>query len=67
MLKYKGYLFITDITNLIRMCKNQNKIHSEWKKAYIAPIYKKGNRKDPNNYRGLTVNCTVSRSFAKII
>ncbi|XP_030765674.1 uncharacterized protein LOC115889741 [Sitophilus oryzae] len=67
MLKYGGECLITEITNLMQMCVDRNKIPNEWKLAYITSIYKKGNRKDPNNYRGLSVNCTFSRLFTKII
>lgn len=35
--------------------------------SYITPIYKKGNRKDPGNYRGISVMSSISRVFSSII
>jgi len=33
----------------------------------MTSLYKKGSRKDPGNYKGINVNSTLSRLFAKII
>lgn len=42
-------------------------VPSEWKKTYLILICKKGNRKNPNCYVGLSVNCSISRLYGKII
>ena len=36
---------------------NQYPIPSNWKRAYIVPIFKKGNRAIPNNYRPVFLTC----------
>lgn len=34
---------------------------------FITSLYKKGYRKDRSNYRGLSVNSTLSKLFGKVI
>src|SRR5664279_4135291 len=43
-------------------------LKTEWKKAEMAPIFKKGNRNDPGNYRPISLTsipCTVMESIIK--
>ena len=39
----------------------------EWKNAYISNLHKKGDRKKPSNYRGLSVTNSLSRLYGRII
>ena len=48
---------------MIKCCK----ISKEWKISHISSIYKKGDRRDPKNHRGISVNGTLSRLFTKIL
>jgi len=36
-------------------------IPSEWKSAKVTPIYKSGNKSDPNNYRPISVLPLISK------
>ena len=40
---------------------------AQWSQGYINPIYKKGSRDDPSNYRGITINSCVGKLFTKIL
>ena len=42
-------------------------IPDKWNEGCIIPIYKKGDRRDLNNYRGITLNSCVAKMFSKII
>ena len=39
----------------------------EWTKGIIIPIFKKGDRRDLNNYRGISLTSCVSKIFNRII
>ena len=39
----------------------------EWKLTRVTPIFKKGKRDDPNNYRLISVIPTVAKIFEKCI
>jgi len=43
------------------------KTPKEWNRGIIVPIFKKGDRKDLNNYRGITLTSCVSKVFNRII
>ena len=52
---------------LFRACCEQSKIPSEWKKANVIPIYKKGKKSDPSNYRSISLTSTVCKLYESII
>lgn len=42
-------------------------IPSEWGESYIWPIYKKGDPRDPTNYRGIAIGNAVHKLLANIV
>ena len=55
------------------LCEIYNKIldteiyPTDWGKAIIAPIHKKGDINNPNNYRGISLLSCISKIFMKVI
>ena len=39
----------------------------EWKKRYINPIFKAGERLDPSNYRGITIMNCLGKLFNSVL
>ena len=39
----------------------------EWKKGYINPIFKAGERCDPSNYRGITIISCLGKLFNSVL
>ena len=39
----------------------------QWRDGLIVNIFKKGNREDPDNYRGITLLSVVGKVFSKIL
>jgi len=39
----------------------QSKVPSEWKHALVSPIYKKGDKSLPSNYRPVSLVCVCSK------
>ena len=40
---------------------------TDWKLSKVSPIFKKGDKEDPNNYRPIYVIQAVAKIFEKII
>ena len=40
---------------------------SSWKCSFLVPLHKKGNRSDPENYRGLAVGNNISKLYTKCL
>ena len=57
----------TYLANLFHVALSEKRIPACWKKAKISPLYKKGSKLDPNNYRMLAVSGTLYRLYANIL
>ena len=60
------------LSELVTLLFNKSILHGvlprEWKEAYISPIYKKGSNSYAENYRPISLTCTLSKlleSFVK--
>ena len=38
-----------------------------WSDGFIVPIYKKGDKNEPSNYRGITLLSTLGKLFTRIL
>ena len=54
-IKAGGSTIRCEIHKLIISIWNKEKFPEEWKELIIVPIYKKGNKTDCSNYRGITL------------
>ena len=57
-------LFLTDMINNIFECKQ---VPSVLKEGLVTPIYKKGDRSDPANYRGITVTTVLLKVIEHVL
>ena len=48
-------------------CCTQLLNYSEWKIAKVTPLFKSGDRNEPNNYRPTSVLPTIARLFERLI
>ena len=55
------------LTLIFQASLNQGALPDIWKSALVVPIYKKGNKKDPGNYRPVSLTCICSKIMEHII
>ena len=59
--------FPIPLTILFNMSLNQAAVPSAWREANVTPIYKKGSRLDPSNYRPVSLTSVICRVLESII
>ena len=57
-------LFLTDMINYIFECKQ---VPSVLKQGLVTPIFKKGDRSNPANYRGITVTTVLLKVIEHVL
>ena len=55
------------LAKLFNYIFENNKYPTEWTKGYIVPIPKKGNMKNANNYRGITIISVLAKLFSSVL
>ena len=54
------------ITEIFRQSVLTGALPESWKQAWISPVYKKGNRNDPANYRPVSLTCILCKTLEHI-
>lgn len=67
LIKYGGKKLCLILTELFQLIEMGGKVPLEWNSSTISSIYKKGNKKEPNNYRGISVIPSVERVFGRVL
>ena len=55
------------LTLIYRASLKQGKLPNDWKRAFVAPIFKKGSRTNPSNYRPISLTCICCKLLEHII
>jgi hypothetical protein len=55
----------SEIHKVINSIWNKEKLRKEWNESTIVPIYKKGDKIDCNNYRGISLLSTTCKLLSK--
>ncbi len=58
---------ITPLTNFFNYSIRHGIFPEEWKKSNIVPIFKKGDKALPSNYRPVSLLCCLSKVFEKLV
>ena len=67
IIKNGGDIIAMSMYKLFKRLVDLEKIPDEWNEGTIIPIFKKGDHRDLNNYRGITLNSCVSKIYNRII
>ena len=64
----KDDIVLRYLHKLFQRCFESGTVPPAWLNSTLQPIYKgKGNKHDPNNYRGITLQSCIAKAFAKVI
>ena len=55
------------LTDLFQQSLTQGTLPSAWKHAYVSPIFKKGNKSDPKNYRPISLTSLICKMMEHIL
>ena len=67
VLKELAVVVADPLTRIYRKSLSEGRVPSDWKHALVAPIYKKGQRYDPANYRPISLTCIASKVMEHVI
>ena len=67
MLKAGAHALIPLILKLCNLVLKNEKYPTNWCVGNIVPLYKNGDKYDPNNYRGITITSCLSKIFNSLI
>ena len=67
MLKDAADIVAPSLTSLFNISINNGCFPSTWKLAKISPLFKKGSKQDPSNYRPISVLPTISKLLEKAV
>ena len=62
LLKYVGLL-----KQLFTVIWREEFVPSQWREGLIVSLFKKGDKEDPGNYRGITLLSVVGKVFCKVL
>jgi hypothetical protein len=67
LIKAGGETLYSEIHRLICCIWNKEELPQQWKVSIIVPIYKKGDKTDCNNYRGISLLSTAYKILSNIL
>ena len=67
LLKYGGSGMVDLLEQLLSVIWQEEIVPRQWRDGLIVNIFKKGDREDPGNYRGITLLSVVGKVFCKIL
>lgn len=67
LIKYEGIEIVKGIANLFQKIKSYGTVPKNWKESIIIPIYKKGPKNNPANYKGITLLNSIQKLMTKIL
>jgi hypothetical protein len=67
LIKAGGTTIRSEIHKLINSIWNKEELPEQWKESIIVPVYKKSDKTDCSNYRGLSLLSTTYRILSNIL
>ena len=55
------------LTDFFQQSLHESRVPDDWKQQFVHPIFKKGSKSDPANYRPVALTCLLSKMLEHII
>ncbi|KAF2344603.1 Reverse transcriptase domain [Trinorchestia longiramus] len=55
------------LTNIFNRSLETGIVPDDWKRANVTPIFKKGNKQIPNNYRPISLTSVISKTIERLL
>ena len=67
ILKNVGEEGVSWITEIFNKCWNEGKTPEEWNKSIVCPIFKKGDKTNCKNYRGIALMPHIAKVYERVL
>jgi exonuclease III len=67
LVKAGGGTVVKGLREVFQQCWVEEKTPRQIKKGLICPVFKDGEARDPNNYRGITVTSAVGKLYGRVL
>ncbi len=67
MIKAGGPTGVNWMYRVVKAAWDQKRVPNDWLRGVIVPIFKKGDRKECNNYRGITLQSQGAKIYERVI
>jgi hypothetical protein len=67
LIKARGINICSEIRKLMNSIWNKEELPEQWKESIIVPVYKKGDKTDCSNYRGVSLLSTAYKILPNIL
>ena len=67
VLKELGQVIAPAISIIFQISLDSGTVPLDWKKAQVCPLFKKGDKTDPANYRPISLTCILCKTMEHII
>ncbi|CAH1257307.1 Hypp1814 [Branchiostoma lanceolatum] len=67
LLKEAAPVISTSLCNLFNLSLSSSQLPAEWKQCNVTPVYKKGDRTNPSNYRPIALLPTVPKVLERLV
>ena len=59
--------FLKPVTDLFKLSANEGILPQDWKEAIVTPLFKKGRKAKPENYRSVSLTSILRKMLESII
>ncbi|KAF2343632.1 Reverse transcriptase domain, partial [Trinorchestia longiramus] len=67
ILKETAEVISEPLTNIFNRSLETRIVPDDWKRANVTPIFKKGNKQIPNNYRPISLTSVISKTIERLL